>query len=108
MNSLYRDIKNKFDKNCYIESLGNLSMKVDFEYEEEEEKEEKEEENEDNEDNVEEKEPIADCQMMIELFEYEEGGYLLEFRRTGGRLPHYYHHFLKIQEIIADKIINNK
>ena len=46
--------------------------------------------------------------MLIELFEYEEGGYILEFRRTGGRLSHYYHHFLKIQEIIADKIINNK
>ena len=102
MNSLYRDIKNKFEKNCYIEALGNLSMKVDFEYEEEEEKEEKEEEKE-NEENIEEKEPIGDCQMMIELFEYEKGKYLLEFRRSGGNYADYYHHFLKIKEIIIKK-----
>ena len=100
MNSLYRDIKNKFEKNCYVEALENLSMKVDFEYEQEEEKEEKEEENEDN---GEEKEPIADCQMMIELFEYEKGKYLLEFRRSGGSYADYYHHFLKIKEIITKK-----
>ena len=97
MNSIYRNIKNKFGKNGYFKALENLSMNVDFEYEEEEEIEEEKEETE------EEKEPIADCQMVIELFEYEKGKYLLEFRRTGGNYADYYHHFLKIKEIITKK-----
>ena len=102
MNSLYRDIKNKFGKNSYFKTLENLTMEVIFEYEEEEEKKEKDEEKEKNKDNKGAKEPIGDCQMLIELFEYEKGKYLLEFRRTGGKYAVYYHHFLKIQEIITN------
>ena len=30
----------------------------------------------------------------------EKGRYLLEFRRTGGKAPSYYQHFLKIKEIV--------
>ena len=103
MNSLYRDIKNKFGKNSYFKTLENLTMEVIFEYEEEEEKKEKDEEKEENKDNKGVKEPIGDCQMLIELFEYEKGKYLLEFRRTGGKYADYYHHFLKIKEIITKK-----
>ena len=81
----------------------NVTMEVIFEYEEEEEKKEKDEEKEKNKDNKGAKEPIGDCQMLIELFEYEKGKYLLEFRRTGGKYADYYHHFLKIKEIITKK-----
>ena len=104
MNSLYLYIKNKFGKNSYFKALKNLSMEVDFEYEEEEEEEDKKEEDlKEDKDNQEIKEPIGDCQMVIELFEYEKGKYLLEFRRTGGKYADYYHHFLKIKEIINKK-----
>ena len=103
MNSLYLYIKNKFGKNSYFKALKNLSMEVDFEYEEEEEEDKKEEDLKEDKDNQEIKEPIGDCQMVIELFEYEKGKYLLEFRRTGGKYADYYHHFLKIKEIINKK-----
>ena len=99
MNELGDEIRKGF-KNSFItvKAKENLSMEVSFEYDEEDEEEK----------NYEERKIIGKgyCKMMIELFEYEEGGYLLEFRRTGGRLPHYYHHFLKIQEIITNKIAN--
>ena len=39
--------------------------------------------------------------MIVELFKYEDGGYLLEFRRTGGKIPEYYKHFLELKEIIT-------
>ena len=96
MNSLYRSIKNKFGNNSYLKALENLSVEVVFEYEEEEVLKE-------NKDNKEVKEPIGDCKMVIELFEYEKGKYLLEFRRTEGKYVDYYHHFLKIKEIINKK-----
>ena len=89
MNSLKYKIKSEFG-NSFIKAKENLSMEVAFE----------EIENDDLRKVI----GIGDCVMMIELFEYEEGGYLLEFRRTGGRYPHYFHHFLKIQEIITNKI----
>ena len=100
MNSLYRGIKNKFGNNSYLKALENLSMEVVFEYEEEEVLKE-------NKDNREVKEPIGDCQMVIELIEYEKGKYLLEFRRTGGKYADYYHHFLKIKEITLFLFIEN-
>ena len=95
MNSLKYKIKSEFG-NSFIKAKENLSMEVAFEYNEEEIEN----------DDLRKVIGIGDCVMMIELFEYEEGGYLLEFRRTGGRLLHYYHHFLKIQEIITNKIAN--
>ena len=95
MNSLGDEIRKGF-KNSFIivKAKENLSMEVSFEYDDEEEDEEEEKDDEER-----KIYNIGDCIMLIELFEYEEGGYILEFRRTGGRLPHYYHHFLKIQEI---------
>ena len=94
MNSLGDEIKKGF-KNAFIKvkAKENLSMEVSFEYDEEEEDEEEYDEERKIND-------IGDCKMMIELFEYEEGGYLLEFRRTGGKAPSYYQHFLKIKEIV--------
>ena len=102
MNSLGDEIRKGF-KNSFIivKAKENLSMEVSFEYDDEEEDEEEEKDDEER-----KIYNIGDCIMLIELFEYEEGGYILEFRRTGGRLPHYYHHFLKIQEIITNKIAN--
>ena len=40
--------------------------------------------------------------MEIELFEYEKGRYLLEFLRTGGRIPSYNYHFFRIKKIIEN------
>ena len=116
MNSLYRDIKHKFEKHSYLKaSKDRLNMEVAFEYEEneEEEKEEKEEEKEEKEEEdekeekeeekelemKEEKEHFEDCKMEIELYEYEKGKYLLEFMRTGGQYSDYYQHFLEIKKI---------
>ena len=123
MNSLYRDIKHKFEKHSYPKaSKDRLNLEVAFEYEEneeeekEEEKEEKEEEEKVEEKELEikeleveeEKEHFADCKMEIELYEYEKGKYLLEFMRTGGHYSDYYQHFLEIKKIITKKFINEK
>jgi len=114
MNSLYHDIKHKFEKHSYFKaSKDSLNLKVDFEYEENEEEEEKEEEKEEKEEEKEleikeEKELFADCKMEIELYEYEKGKYLLEFMRTGGQYSDYYQHFLEIKKIITKKDINEK
>ena len=39
-------------------------------------------------------------EMIIELFEYEDGDYLIEFLRTKGNIPDYYHYFKEIKELI--------
>ena len=100
MNSLVKEINKKFLNKCFIsESKEQLKFEVIFEkdYVEEEEDEEKEE-NEEEENN--------NSSMDIELFEYEDGRYLLEFLRTGGQIPEYYEHFLKIKEIITKTLLN--
>ena len=74
MNSLAYKIRSEF-KNSYIKAKENLRMEVTLEYGEEEEKD----------DEKEKINNIEDCFMMIELFEYEKGEYLLEFRRTGAK-----------------------
>ena len=43
--------------------------------------------------------------MIIELFVYDNGKYLLEFLRTGGEIPEYYNYFLKIKEIIMEYLL---
>lgn len=60
---------------------------------------EKEQKNEDNE------EEIDDCIIALELFEYQNGKYLLDFMRVKGEIPEYYHNFKKIKEIIMKKLI---
>jgi len=39
-------------------------------------------------------------EMIIELFEYEDGDHLIEFLRTKGNIPDYYHYFKEIKELI--------
>ena len=41
-------------------------------------------------------------EMIIELFEYEDGGYLIEFLRTKGNIPDYYHYFKEIKKLIKE------
>ena len=106
MNSLYRDIKHKFEKHSYFDpSKTSLKMEVVFEYEDdEEEKKEKKEEKKEEEKEIEKiQEHFEDCKMEIELFKYENGEYLLEFLRTGGKFPDYYNHFLEIKKLILNK-----
>ena len=93
MNFLAKKIIEKYKDNCFIEaSKKDLKFEMEFDNEgEEEEKAEKEEKEEEN----------AECKMVVELFKYEEGGYLLEFRRTGGKIPEYYKHFSELEEIIT-------
>ena len=105
MNSLYRDIKYKYADHSYIEaSKTSLKMEVVFEYEDNEEEEKKEEEKKEEEKEVEKiGEHFGDCKMEIELFKYQNGEYLLEFLRTGGKFPDYYNHFLEIKKLILNK-----
>ena len=44
--------------------------------------------------------------MDIELFEYENGGYLLEFLRTEGDIQEFYDHFLEIRNIIINELLD--
>ena len=90
MNSLVKEINRKFeDEISIIASEEDLKFKITFENEEEEE-------DEDNDDN----EKDANITMIVELYKYEDGRYLLEFLRTEGELQDYYEKFLKIKEII--------
>ena len=86
MNNLANKIIEKYKDNCYVEaSKKNLKFEVEFDNEGEEEKEEEN----------------SESKMVVELFKYEEGGYLLEFRRTGGNIPEYYKRFSELKEIIT-------
>ena len=88
MSSLINGIKNEFDDEILIiESKESLKFKITFEDEVEEEE---------NKDNIDQ---IANTTMIVELFQYEDGRYLLEFLRTGGEIPDYYKKFLKLKEI---------
>ena len=92
MNSLVKEINRKFeDEISIIASEEDLKFKITFENEEEED-----EDNDDNDDN----EKDANITMIVELYKYEDGRYLLEFLRTEGELQDYYEKFLKIKEII--------
>ena len=90
MNSLTEEIKRKINE---VNSMkgSEVSLKFEIEFEEEE-------------DILQENEY---CKMDIELFNYEDGKYFLEFRRTGGKFDAYYNNFMKIKEIIEEKYILN-
>ena len=45
--------------------------------------------------------------MEIELFQYEDGRYLLEFLRTKGEIRDYYNTFLEIRKIIEEKTLKS-
>ena len=86
MQTLADAISYKFGENCLIEgSKESLSFEIIFEYENENEELE-----------------IGNCEMVIELFEYENKECLLEFRRTEGNRPYYDYHLKKIKEIIKE------
>ena len=84
MNSLVNSISKKFVDICLIEPLkDSLRFKIFFE--------------DDGDENN------GDCDMVIELFKYEEKNHLLEFRRTKGSIHDYYDYFEKIKNIITTK-----
>ena len=87
MNSLANELKEKFN---FEKSEESLKLTIHFE------KEQKNEENE---------EEIDDCIIALELFEYQNGKYLLDFMRIQGGIPEYYRGFKKIKEIILKKLI---
>ena len=90
MNSLADEIILKYPDNNYIEaSEENLKMNVTIDNDKSEETKGKKE-----------------SKMDIELFEYDKGGYLLEFIRKGGEIPDYYKHFIEIKKIIINELLN--
>ena len=106
MNSLIKDIKCKFGKlNIFIrnfEEYEHLKFELgflDLEAKDEDEKGEEEEEEDEDKDKK--------CIMEIELFQYEDGRYLLEFLRTKGEIRDYYNNFLEIRKIIEEKTLKS-
>ena len=47
-----------------------------------------------------------ECIIDVELFQYEDGRYLLEFLRKSGEIPDYYQNFLIIKDIIKNELNN--
>ena len=83
MEWLIDKLDDTFKEDCTIEpSKEYLKFEISFDSNEENEK--------------------GESSMIIELFQFEEGGYLLEFRRTEGEIPDYYYYFLKIKKIIKE------
>ena len=78
-----------------IASEEKLKLRVTFE-EEEEGEEEGEEKEEDK--------YYKECVIDIELFQYEDGRYLLEFLRRKGEIPEYYKNFMIIKDIIKNEM----
>ena len=88
MNSLGEKINDEFKTATLEVSKKSLKFIVTFECDK----------------NAENEEEKRDSKMLVELFKYGEGRYLLEFRRIGGIYPIYYHNFMKIKEIITNNI----
>ena len=91
-------------KGSNIQRTNKKDLKYDFIIEKKEES--KQEEEEENEEEAEEEKEIMECKMEIELFEFEKGGYILEFLRTEGDIQKFYDYFFKIKEIIKKMIKN--
>ena len=90
MNLFADEIILKYPDNSRIEaSEENLKMNVIID-------------NDKSEENKGKKESVMD----IELFEYEKGGYLLEFIRKGGEIQDYYKHFIEIKKSIINELLN--
>ena len=53
-----------------------------------------------------EKRLSGECIIDVELFQYEDGRYLLEFLRKSGEIPDYYQNFLIIKDIIKNELNN--
>ena len=102
MSDLIKDINNEFGITKIsireFKEYEHLKFKLGFYKLEENNEEENEEEEEDIDSD-------KKCVMEIELFQYENGKYLLEFLRTKGEIPDYYKKFLDIKKIIEEKIL---
>ena len=86
MNSLVKSINKKFDDEVsIITSKEKLQFEITFFNVEEEDNDPNEHNN--------------NTVILVELFQYEDGRYLLDFLRTEGELPEYHKKFLKIKEI---------
>ena len=92
MNSLVKSINKKFDdKVSIITSNEKLQFEITFFNVEEEDNDPNEHNN--------------NTVILVELFQYEDGRYLLDFLRTEGELPDYHKKFLKIKEIIQNLLL---
>ena len=104
MNSLIEDIKSEFDITQIsirdVEEYEYLKLELSF-YDSEENSEDKFVSNEEEE----EIDNDIKCKMEIELFQYDDGRYLLEFLRRKGGLHQYNKNFFEIRRIIEEKML---
>ena len=104
MNSLIQDIKSEFDITQIsirdVEEYEYLKLELSFD--------DSEENSEDKFVSNEEEEEIDNdikCKMEIELFQYDDGRYLLEFLRKKGGIHQYNKNFFEIRKIIEEKTL---
>ena len=106
MNSLIEDIKSEFDITQIsirdVEEYEYLKLELSF-YDSEENSEDKFVSNEEEEE--EEIDNDIKCKMEIELFQYDDGRYLLEFLRKKGGIHQYNKNFFEIRKIIEEKTL---
>ena len=104
MNSLIKDIKSEIGiANIFIREFQEYEhLKFELSFFENEENDNGGEETEDEEEDTDKK-----CIIEIELFQYEDGKYLLEFLRTKGEILDYYKNFLEIRKIIEEKTLKS-
>ena len=104
MKSLIEDIKSEFDITQIsirdVEEYEYLKLELSF-YDSEENSEDKFVSNEEEE----EIDNDIKCSMEIELFQYDDGRYLLEFLRKKGGIHQYNKNFFEIRKIIEEKTL---
>jgi serine/threonine protein kinase len=108
MNSLIQDIKSEFAITQIsirdVEEYEYLQLELSF-YDSEENSEDKFVSNEEEEEEEEEIDNDIKCSMEIELFQYDDGRYLLEFLRKKGGIHQYNKNFFEIRKIIEEKTL---
>ena len=92
MNSLVKEITKEFEDKILCDvSKESLKIQLLFEKDEKNEEDEADEE-------------MDNCIINLELFECENGKYLLNFLRTRGEFSDYYQNFKKIKKLIIEKL----
>ena len=98
MNFFVKEIMECFGKNSMINISENelkLELIIENDNDQKDEKETADEEDDDN---------GVKSVIDIELFEYMDGKYLLEFIKNKGEFPIYYQNFLKMKKIVCEHL----
>jgi len=98
MNFFVKEIMECFGKNSMINiSENELKLELIIENDNDQKDEEETADEEDDDNGV---KSVID----IELFEYMDGKYLLEFIKNKGEFPIYYQNFLKMKKIVCENL----